>query len=211
MKNQPTDLAGKTAFVTGASSGIGRAIALAIAKEGGKVALCARRQDRLEEVGLRDDDGLTAEELPRPGRGGPALVEQIEHRRRQGQLRPLAQAEPVLHLQIETARERHLPVRATALVEDGKTVRRIGGKIANARDREAAGAEPAGADVCSKIKIVDEMRLDLVGAVGAELAEHRDAVLSLLHAPSAAHSSPTERPFQRNKPGRSVWRRDSGS
>jgi NADP-dependent 3-hydroxy acid dehydrogenase YdfG len=40
----------KRVLVTGASSGIGRAIALAIGNSGGRVALCARRVDRLEKV-----------------------------------------------------------------------------------------------------------------------------------------------------------------
>ncbi|MBI1299760.1 SDR family NAD(P)-dependent oxidoreductase [bacterium] len=43
-------LEGKNVLVTGASSGIGRAVALACAKEGANVAVCARRADRLEEV-----------------------------------------------------------------------------------------------------------------------------------------------------------------
>lgn len=43
-------LEGKTAIVTGASSGIGRAIALLFAKEGAKVVAAARRMDRLEEL-----------------------------------------------------------------------------------------------------------------------------------------------------------------
>ena len=41
-------LNGKVAIVTGASSGIGEAIALALASEGAKVAMAARRLDRLQ-------------------------------------------------------------------------------------------------------------------------------------------------------------------
>jgi len=43
-------LQGKIVFVTGASSGIGKATALAFAREGAKVLLCARRLERLEEL-----------------------------------------------------------------------------------------------------------------------------------------------------------------
>jgi 3-oxoacyl-[acyl-carrier protein] reductase len=43
-------LEGKTALVTGASIGIGRGIALALAREGVRVAIMARRRDLLEEV-----------------------------------------------------------------------------------------------------------------------------------------------------------------
>jgi 3-oxoacyl-[acyl-carrier protein] reductase len=43
-------LGGKTALVTGASSGIGRGIAYALGAEGVRLAITARRRDRLEEV-----------------------------------------------------------------------------------------------------------------------------------------------------------------
>jgi 3-oxoacyl-[acyl-carrier protein] reductase len=43
-------LSGKTALVTGASRGIGRAIALGLAREGVKVAVAARRVNLLEEL-----------------------------------------------------------------------------------------------------------------------------------------------------------------
>ena len=43
-------LEGKVAVITGASTGIGRAAARALAREGAKVALTARRRERLEEL-----------------------------------------------------------------------------------------------------------------------------------------------------------------
>jgi 3-oxoacyl-[acyl-carrier protein] reductase len=43
-------LAGKTALVTGASAGIGRGIALALAAEGVRLAVMARRRERLEAL-----------------------------------------------------------------------------------------------------------------------------------------------------------------
>ena len=43
-------LKGKGVVVTGASKGIGRAIALGFAREGANVAICARGADALEEV-----------------------------------------------------------------------------------------------------------------------------------------------------------------
>lgn len=43
-------LIGKNAIVTGASSGIGRATALALAKQGANVALIARNEARLNAV-----------------------------------------------------------------------------------------------------------------------------------------------------------------
>lgn len=43
-------LAGKTALVTGASRGIGRAIALGLAREGARIVIAARRKNLLEEL-----------------------------------------------------------------------------------------------------------------------------------------------------------------
>jgi NADP-dependent 3-hydroxy acid dehydrogenase YdfG len=49
------DLQGTVALVTGASSGIGEATALALAAHGASVALVARRRDRLEDLAGRID------------------------------------------------------------------------------------------------------------------------------------------------------------
>ena len=57
----------KTALVTGASVGIGRGIALALAAEGVRLAITARRMDKLREV---------ADELVALGAPAPVLIEQ---------------------------------------------------------------------------------------------------------------------------------------
>lgn len=48
-----TSLAGKAVFVSGGSSGIGAAIALALGEQGARVTICARRMERLEAVADR--------------------------------------------------------------------------------------------------------------------------------------------------------------
>ncbi len=54
--NMPPDLAGKTALVTGASRGLGRAMAIALAKAGAHVLALARTSGGLEEL----DDEIKA-------------------------------------------------------------------------------------------------------------------------------------------------------
>jgi 3-oxoacyl-[acyl-carrier protein] reductase len=49
-KKMHVDLSGKRVIVTGGSRGIGRAIALAFAREGGRVAICARSEGPLAET-----------------------------------------------------------------------------------------------------------------------------------------------------------------
>src|SRR5690625_7102782 len=50
MFNLAQDLKGKVAFITGAGRGIGRAIAIKLAKEGVNIGLLARSTDALKEV-----------------------------------------------------------------------------------------------------------------------------------------------------------------
>jgi NAD(P)-dependent dehydrogenase (short-subunit alcohol dehydrogenase family) len=59
------ELAGKTVVVTGASSGIGRALCLELARRGARLVLAARGEERLAEV-ARECDALGAKALAIP-------------------------------------------------------------------------------------------------------------------------------------------------
>ena len=62
-----TDLKNKNALITGAGKGIGKAIALALAKEGVNIILVARTQEEIDSVAakirLDDNSSLTGNKL----------------------------------------------------------------------------------------------------------------------------------------------------
>lgn len=74
------ELAGRVAWVTGASSGLGRAVAASLAREGTAVALSARREDLLAQEAARISErtGSRCVAVPLDVTSGPAIIEAAE-------------------------------------------------------------------------------------------------------------------------------------
>ena len=67
-------ISGKTALVTGASAGIGRGIAKALAAEGVRLAVTARRRDKLEELARETGAKMTIIEADFMAEGAPHKI-----------------------------------------------------------------------------------------------------------------------------------------
>jgi len=81
-KSRVRDLTGKVALVTGASSGIGRALARMLAEEGARLALVGRSAERLQAVRdeFPDTDAIViAADLTRPAEVERSVAETLAH------------------------------------------------------------------------------------------------------------------------------------
>src|SRR5262249_57327239 len=69
--HQEIDMDKKVAIVTGAGSGVGRAVGLALLREGYHVSLAGRRKDALEKVAAEAGGGRAPALVGRPDRCAP--------------------------------------------------------------------------------------------------------------------------------------------
>jgi NADP-dependent 3-hydroxy acid dehydrogenase YdfG len=82
MAEQP--LSGRVAAITGASSGIGEATALALSRAGAAVVLGARRRDRLEEVAAKAEGPCSVHEVDVADEGQARGFVEAAHREHGG-------------------------------------------------------------------------------------------------------------------------------
>lgn len=192
-------LTGRVALVTGASSGIGEATALALAHAGAKVALAARRGDRLDALAARihargGEACVVIADLAKEEQAQRAVHETEAHF---GRLDILINNAGVMYLEpvatADLARWRHMfelnvlgLIAATQAALPGMTARRDGhivnvsstaGRIANANAAGYSGtkfgvvgfSESLRKEVCK-----DRIRVTVIepGVVATELREH---------------------------------------
>lgn len=98
-------LEGKVALVTGASSGIGRAVAVLFAREGAKVALVGRRHEALQEVASQIEAA-----------GGAALSIKADVGNRQ-------EVEQAVEQTLDTFGELHILINNAGLIRDNLAVK----------------------------------------------------------------------------------------
>jgi len=195
--NKP--LAGRVALVTGASSGIGEATALALSTAGAKVAISARRRDRLDALATRINDSggeafVVIADFAKEDEAQRAVRETEAHF---GQLDILVNNAGVMYLEpvatADLARWRHMfelnvlgLIAATQAALPGMTARRDGhivnvsstaGRISNALSAGYAGTKfgvVAFSEGLRKEVYKDNIRVTVIepGAVATELREH---------------------------------------
>ncbi|HEY8481898.1 MAG TPA: SDR family NAD(P)-dependent oxidoreductase [Spirillospora sp.] len=181
-------LSGRTAVVTGASSGIGAVVAEALAEAGARVGLVARRKDRLEQVlarcrehapdsamwvhDLADLDGIAglAADIEREFGGVDVLVNNagMPKRRRVQDLTP-AEVEDVMRLNYLS------PVRLTLALLPGMLARGRGHLVAVGSVAARLGPPHETAYAASKAALTafwESMAVDLDGTgVGVHIVQ----------------------------------------
>jgi NADP-dependent 3-hydroxy acid dehydrogenase YdfG len=169
----------KVVWVTGASSGIGEALSLGLARGGWTVAASARRADRLSEIAARPEAGgrihpFAVDVTDEPGVRSVAAA--IEER-----LGPIEAAvlnagdyTPMPAREIDTALCRHLMevnylgvINGVAAVLPGQLARRSGRILINASVAGYRGlpkAAPYGASKAALISFAESLRAELHGS-----------------------------------------------
>ena len=163
------DLSGRVVAVTGASSGIGEATALACAEAGAAVSLAARRTERIEELAKRIEDG-----------GGRALATtedvDVDH------------PAPFLGRRVGDRPEQH----HARVVDERVEPAQLGGRALDERARLVLLAHVGGGRERAAARLLDPLR-ELLDALGAARGE-RDGAPASAQASAVASPIPDEAP-----------------